>query len=339
MKNQRSCLLAVCAALAVPALTSAPVLAQPPPPAAAPPPGAAPAPGGAIDAASLARQRKFYDQGNKFYDEGKLPQAEAAYLEAWKIKKSFDVAGNLGNLEADMNRPRQAAEFLSFALREFPAGGKPALRDALVKRLAEMQQKVGTLRIQVNVPQAEVLLDGVSIGPAPIANEVFAEAGSHMVVARAEGYPQVQVTITVAKGKAQDVPITLVPVSSNKTLIYAGAGVAGLGVVLAGVFGGLSASKTSSASSQVDALQKTGGATACLSAANKAACDDIHSARQSAATFGNVAIYSAIGAGVVGGATAIYALTAGGSKRSSAVLKTVPIVTGDGGGVMLSGSF
>ena len=55
---------------------------------------------------------------------------------------------------------RAAAEHLSYAIREFPAGGRPGLRDALIKRLADVRRAVGALRIQVNKPGADVLIDG-----------------------------------------------------------------------------------------------------------------------------------------------------------------------------------
>src|ERR1700679_4224184 len=108
--------LAVCLALAAPALTSAPVFAQPAPVTT----GGTPTPP-AIDGDTLARQRQLFDQGTKLLDQKKLDEAELACLAAWKLKKSFDLAGNLGTLEADLKKWRTAAEFLAYALREFPA--------------------------------------------------------------------------------------------------------------------------------------------------------------------------------------------------------------------------
>ena len=44
----------------------------------------------------LAQSRAYFDQANKLYDDGKYPEAEQAYLAAWNLTKSYDVAGNLG---------------------------------------------------------------------------------------------------------------------------------------------------------------------------------------------------------------------------------------------------
>jgi hypothetical protein len=315
-------LLAVCAALAVPALASVPALAQSAP---------------AIDANTLAQQRQIFEQGNKLYDQGKLAEAEAAYLAAWKLKKSFDVAGNLGNLEADLKKWRLAAEFLAFAVREFPAGGKPEMRDALLRRFAEVQQQVGKLRCHINRPGAEVFVDNTSIGLAPITDDVYVDPGTHVVEVRIEGAQPVQVTVTATRGHASDVEVHIEPRSANKVVLIAGGVVAGLAVIAGGVFLGLSASEGSTASSDAAKVPHTApcpvGGTGATSN-----CANLISALDNKAIFGNVGVWSLVGAGVVGVGTLIYGL-AGSSRGPRSGLVVVPVVTAQGGGLFVNGSF
>jgi hypothetical protein len=294
-----------------------------------------------VDQATLARQRAAFDQANKLYDQGKYPQAEASYLEAWKLKKSFDVAGNLGNLEADMNKNRQAAEFLAYAIREFPAGGRPQLRDALIKRLGEVQAKVATLRVKVNKPGAEIFVDNVSVGLSPIDYDLYVDPGTHTVEARLEGYPPGTATVTIGKGKGSQVGVTLVQKSANMAVIVAGASVAGAAVVVGGVFLGLMASKSSSAGSLYDELKASGG---CPPASSNPTgkCGDLKAALDAKSTFGSAGVWSMVGGGVVGVATLIYGLAGGGGGGSShgrSGLVVTPAVTAQGGGLFVSGSF
>jgi hypothetical protein len=335
MKTNRSFLiLAVCAALSAPALTSSrPALAQ-----GAPQQSQVQ---GAVDAATLAKQREIFQQANKLYDEGKYPQAEQLYLQAWKLKQSYDVAGNLGNLEADMNKPRAAAEYLAYAIREFPAGGRPALRDALVKRHSEVVRLVGTLRFTVSKPGAEVFLDGQSIGLSPIANETYVDPGTHSVEARLEGYLPVQVTINAQKGKTEQVDLTfLPPKGANKTVIIAGGAVAGAAIVVGAALLGVGASKGSTASSLLDDLRKSGGCPpATMPQTGK--CADLKSALDSKGTLSSAGLWTLVGGGVVGIGTLVYAL-AGGSKPGggkTGVTQVTPLVTGDGGGLVIGGAF
>jgi len=325
-------LLAVCAALAAPALIPAPALAQPASVAPASAPAGTGTPG--IDADTLARQRQLFDQANKLYDQGKLADAELAYLSAWKLKKSFDVAGNVGNLEADLKKWRAAAEFLAYALREFPAGGKPGLRDSLLKRLAEAQTQVGQLHLRVSRPGAEVFIDGVSIGLAPIADEVYVEAGTHLIEARLEGFPPASVSVQATKGQPADVDVAIVAKRASKTLLIAGGAIAGVAAIAGGVFTGLSFSEASTAKSKYGAVPTAGCPAVPPSTGT---CADLKAALDSKNLYANVALYSFVAAGAVGIATAVYGLV--GARPARTGLLVAPLVTAQSGGVFVEGSF
>src|SRR5262245_32653538 len=45
------------------------------------------------------RAAVLYREGNALYDHEKFVEAEAKYQIAWDMQRSFDVAGNLGNVE------------------------------------------------------------------------------------------------------------------------------------------------------------------------------------------------------------------------------------------------
>ncbi len=329
--NQRNLrILAVCGALAVPALTSAPAAAQP-----------AATQGSGIDATSLTRQRALFDQGNRLYDQGKLAEAEAVYLEAWRLKKSFDVAGNLGGLEAELKKWRTAASFLAFALREFPAGGKPAQRDELLKKLGEAQKRVGTLRITVSRPGAEVFVDGTSAGLAPLSDDVYVDAGGHLIEVRIDGVPSGQAQVSCSQGQTQEVPIAVsggpgAGRGANRTVVIAGGVVFGVAAIAGAVFTGLWASKGSSASSLAGMVPKTMGCPPGGTGAT-GTCGDLVSALSSQATFGSAAVGTFAVAGAVGIATLIYGLA--GSRAPRSGLMVAPVVTAQGGSFLLKGSF
>jgi hypothetical protein len=316
-------ILAVCAALAAPALASTPAAAQQPP---------------VINADVLARQRALFDQGNKAYDQGRQAEAEGFYIEAWKLKKSFDVAGNLGNLEADLKKWRFAAELLAYALREFPAGGKPALREDLLKRQAEVLQHVGALRITVSRPGAEVFVDGVSVGTSPLPAEVYVEFGNHLVEARAPDLPPGQVNASCSKGPPTDVNVVLHGKGANKGVVVAGAVVTGVAAVVGGVFTGLWAGKGSDAKNLAKQVPTNNACTpGGGSPQPNATCTSLVSDLNTQATFGSVAVGTFVAAGVVGLATLTYGLV--GARNARTALTVSPVVTAQGGGLFVGGSF
>jgi hypothetical protein len=324
-------ILAVCAALAASALTIAPEAFAQQPDAAA-------------EAAKLAQSRAYFDQANKLFDDGKYPQAEQAYLAAWNLKKSYDVAGNLGMIEADLNHLRAAAEHLAYAIQEFPAGGRPGLRDTLMKRLTDVRRSVGAFRFQVNKPGAEVFVDGKSIGLSPLASEIFVDPGDHAVEVRLEGYTTVQMTLTGVKGQTNDVPVNLVPpvvvvqrAGPNKGVLIVGGVLGGVGIIAGAAMAGLWASKGSSASTAFATFHMPSGCPSPSSATG--ACATLASDLNSQATFGSAAVGLLVAGGVVGLATIIYGAATPRATKPATGVRVLPMVTGEGGGLLVKGTF
>jgi hypothetical protein len=326
MSKHRLQILAVCAALAAPALTSThDAQAQ-----------GAPRQEPRHDAASLAKARELFQQGNRLYDEGKFPQAEALYAKAWKIKQSYDLAGNYGNLLADMAKPRPAAALLAFAIREFPAGGKPAIREALIKRLGEVKRLIGTVRIAVNVPNAEILVDG---RPADAeGDEIYVDPSAHVIEARAAGYMPASEQVTAFKGKTITVSLTLTPPKgAHKGVVIAGGVLAGVGIIAGAVLLGVSASKGSTITDLAAKVKPVGCPKDPANATGD--CAELDGAINSKATLGTAGVVSLAAGGAIGVATLIYGLAGGGKAPSRTGVRVLPLVTGDGGGLMVGGTF
>jgi hypothetical protein len=316
--------LAACVALAGPALASTVARADEP---------------AVVDADLLAQQRQIFDRANKLYDAHKLPEALAAYMDAWNLRHTFDVAGNLGNLEADLERWRPAAEHLAFAVREFPAGGKPSARDKLLERLAEAEKHTGHLRVQVNRTGAQVFVDGAPAGLAPIAGFVYVDPGPHVVEARLDGYAPLRENVIADKERTDDVPLTFPTKSgANRTVIIVGGAVAGASAVAGAVLAGLWASKGSSATSLAGQVPRSApcpldgtGATG--------TCGSLASALRARAAFGDGAVGAFVAAGAVGAATLVYALVAGPRGPRTTGLWATPLVSPTAGGVLVGSSF
>jgi PEGA domain-containing protein len=295
----------------------------------------------AVDAVAT-RQRELYDQGNKLYDQKKFPEAEAAYLAAWKVKKGYDLAANLGDVELLNGKSRLAAEHLSYALREFPAGGKPALRQQLSKRLAEARQLVLTLHIEVNKPGAEVFVDGQSIGRAPIVDDVFVDPVGCTVEAKLDGFVDGREAVPSAKGGAANVKITLVPKPERRSIVPAVV-LGGVAVVgLASGIGLLAAggSKRSSAETLFNSI--LGDKKSCVpSAANfDARCTQLSEISSSSDTLHNVGVGMLIGGGAAALATGAYLFwPASKAPTTGSTLRVIPVVAETGGAILATGTF
>src|SRR5690606_1389230 len=128
-------------------------------------------------------------------------EAEAALESAWELNPTFDVAYNLGNTKYQLKKHREAAQHLSFALRNWPLLKSVAkLKPTAEQRLAESRAQVGAVTVAASAVGAEVLVDGQVVGRAPLEGELFVEPGEHQVEARLQGYAPTSQTVRVAKG-------------------------------------------------------------------------------------------------------------------------------------------
>jgi hypothetical protein len=173
-----------------------------------------PATGGSIEDDSR-KADELFKQGKNAYTAGKLQEAHDAYLRAWQLKRSHDIASNLGNTELQLGLKRDAAEHLAYCVRNFPPTVDETKRQNTMRKFEAARADVGALSIKTNVRGAEVFVDGKSVGIAPLEAEIYADPGERVVEARLPEHEpaivKVQVVKAGASGPAQEVVLALVP--------------------------------------------------------------------------------------------------------------------------------
>ena len=279
-----------------------------------------------------ARADEYFRQGKAFVKEDRWEDARRAYLAGYRIKRGYDIAGNLGSVELELGLGREAAEHLAYCIKSFPATGTAAQLAYIKGRFEEARQKVGALSIQVNVDGAEVFVDGRSIGRSPFSDEVYVDPGARTLEAKLGGYSPSKRPIAAARGSWQSValvlrvsgaahgeaplpPPPLVVETRSRAPLFVGGGVA-LAAIGAGVTGLLlSRSSATLAESQFEQLKSSGGAGACLDAANQAACDALDRSYRDKAMYRSVSIAGFATAGAALGVILTYALASGGKAH------------------------
>lgn len=325
--------------------------------------------GGADDA---QQADEHFRKGKELLKAGDKKGAREEYLAAFRLKRSYDVAGNLGSLELTLGLPRDAAEHLSFALRSYAASGTTAEQlEKARQRLVEAERQVGTVKLSVSVEGAEVLVDGKAVGRAPLGEDLFVEPGERTIEARLSGYEAARQTITLAKGQAVPVTLTLaavavaVPIASavpmasasvapppvptvpkpvedsggpSKPVLIAGGVVTGAALIAGVAFVVVSNGKSSDVQDQLGTLRSTNGARACTGTSVPAECATVQDTIGAKDSFANLALWSFVGAGALGIGTAVYALTAPRGARKTE-MRAAPIVTAHGGGIVIGGAW
>lgn len=194
----------------------------------------APSAAAADDPSAADSAKALYDAGVDLTAQKDFAGAEAKFLQAWALQKSYDVAANLGEVEMQLGKFPEAAQFFTFALRNYPASGKKEKREWIEGRLTEAKSKSATVTVTVNVPGAEVKINGKPAGKAPIDGEVFIAPGDCTVEATAPDHEPFTQTIRAKAGGSHQVRAEL---SLPKKSLIPGIAVGGVGVasLVAGV--------------------------------------------------------------------------------------------------------
>lgn len=127
--------------------------------------------------AEIAKARTLYREAQAAFEAENYELAQRKLLQAWEIRKTFDVASALAQADLELKQYRNAAEHAEYCLRVF----SPAESDATLKSVqdmyAEAKQHVALVRLKVTPEGAVVQVDGKAVGTAPIASPVFLEPG------------------------------------------------------------------------------------------------------------------------------------------------------------------
>lgn len=188
----------------------------------------------------------LYGRGVVAYREGRFDDAEQAFHEAWAIRKSHDIAANLGATELKLGKLRLAAEHLSFAVDSLPASASSDQQARIQQLLEQALQGVAAWQIRVDAADAAITVDGEPRGQTTAAGEVlrlFVEPGTRQLGVEAEGHRPARRTLEAVAGQSEALEISLEPLdgavggdSAGQALplwpVFVGGGAA---VVLAGV--------------------------------------------------------------------------------------------------------
>jgi hypothetical protein len=323
------------------------------------------------------KARQLYEEGMKAGAASKWAEAHASLLAAWRIKQHYQIAVNLGVAELKLGKHRDAAEHLAWYLHEAPAT-KMEERKHAAELLKEAQAKVATIEVKVLAKDgAEVHLDRVPVGKAPLAVPLFLEPGRHYIFAKKEMHTPDGKWVDATAGGRETVTLILepdtpesraplpgyvrkvAPASSAtvgtpspalpagdaadaeevdwKKIILVGGGITAGAALGTGIVFTLLANGKASDARDQRAALVAQGET-CTGPNVPIACADLQSALGAKDTFSDLAAWSFIGAGALGVGTLIYAFVMPEPAVPNGA-RAVPWATADSGGMLVKGTW
>lgn len=284
---------------------------------------------------------KFYQAGNVEFEKQNWAAAETAYLQAWSITRTFDVAANLGEVEFHLGKLREAAELLSYSIRTAPPSSKAGQRERTMHFLDQAKEKLGVVRVHINVEGARVSINGRPIPAEDLVRDVFVEPGACTVIANRDGYVEAKQSVEVKPGTPAAVTILLDPapgaVRSRVPLVVlsvASAASLGLGIAMTVVSNG----KSTDAETQRATILGANGQCAKPSSSFVGPCADMKSSLKSLDTTANVARVAYAASGLLLIAAVTYAVLPP-PKPQAGWVRAAPVIGASSGGIVVTGAW
>jgi tetratricopeptide (TPR) repeat protein len=182
---------------------------------------ATPAESSAATPARKPRAAELFELGRAAAARKDWQRAFELFHESYELSPSHDTAANLGHTALKLERPDQAARYLSRALQTFPPTGNKKKRDQLEHYVQLATRHVETVRLDVTPAEAEIVVDGKPMGRASKLIEeggaVFLAPGRRSVQALLDGYTPRTESVVAEAGGERTLRIALVPAATATT--------------------------------------------------------------------------------------------------------------------------
>ena len=153
--------------------------------------------------------RERVNRGEELFEQGNYDAALVEFQQAYDVigdhPRRYLILYNIGQCHERSFRYDQALRFYHEYLEE---GGEDAEgREAVLESIESLERLLATVRVEVNLPRAEVWVDERAVGTAP--GTIRIPGGVHTVQVRAEGHLPVQHEVSIPAGGERTLEFTL----------------------------------------------------------------------------------------------------------------------------------
>lgn len=181
-------------------------------------PGATPASSSAIakpaavpDAAAKQEAARRFETAIGLYEDSDYQLALAEFERVYELVPDYRVLYNIGQVSMQLGRYARALR----TLREYMSRGGDAIpndrRSSVRSDIELLETRTATLMLDIQPDGAEVWVDGVLVGQAPLAQPLVVDVGERTVQVRLAGYVGRTQAITLAGSDRRDVVLKLDP--------------------------------------------------------------------------------------------------------------------------------
>lgn len=152
--------------------------------------------------------RRHYEHCLELFNTEAYDSALAECEKANQLAPSYKILYNIGLIHRELNDFAQALKAFERYLSEGGTDIADPRRAEVDKYVSQLKGLVANLDVRVNVPGADVSVDDVPVGKAPLGR-IRVNPGHRKVTATREGYAPVTKVVNIAVGENGDVELSL----------------------------------------------------------------------------------------------------------------------------------
>ncbi len=161
--------------------------------------------------ADPARQEAgiHFRQGVELFREGAFRAALVELERAQEISPDYRTLFNIGQTQLQLGEYVEAINSFESYLEQGGSEIQPERREDTETNLRQLQKRVATLGISVNLGGAEVYVDSTLVGKAPLVDTIAVSVGRHRVFAQGADGATASQMIDVAGGDLREISLEL----------------------------------------------------------------------------------------------------------------------------------
>ena len=167
-------------------------------------------PRGAAAETGKEQAKVLFKKASELFDRGMYLDALQRFRQARALYPSFKIDLNIGaTLDAMGRRTEAAVYFEKFLVNA--AKAPPEIIKAATKRLGELRNKLGRVKVTCLVVGATVMVNHKAVGRIPLELAVYLEPGKHTLKAEKTGYLPGTVELILDAGEYRELDLPLKP--------------------------------------------------------------------------------------------------------------------------------
>ncbi|MEA2753631.1 MAG: hypothetical protein QOI41_7774 [Myxococcales bacterium] len=168
------------------------------------------APAGKPSAADEATAKKNFESGLRLYNEGSYAEALIAFEQSYRLGGRASALKNIAQCHRNLKHFVEAYDAYEQMLAKHDAQITPADKKAVQQALDELGVLTATVVVDVSEPDAEIEIDGKSVGRSPMSKpKRVAATGGHTLRVSKPGFTHVDQPFTVDSQQTKKIDVKL----------------------------------------------------------------------------------------------------------------------------------